>query len=218
MKYMRVTILVDDKGTWFTPYAMKLKDGLSENGIRAELVHDQQSASGGDISFLLSCTKIVKKDFLDRYDHNIVVHASDLPEGKGFTPLKWQILEGRNEIVLTMFEAVEAVDAGPYYQKETLHFDGTELLDELQAVMAEQIVAMCMSYALAPQDFPAREQEGTESFYRRPTKEDDRLDIDRTIREQFDHFRVADNERFPLWFSYKDKKYYIKIYREEEPE
>lgn len=218
MKHMRVTILVDDKGSWFTPYAVKLKDRLSENGIETELVHDQQAATGGDICFLLSCTKIVKKNFLKRYGHNIVVHASDLPAGKGFTPLKWQILEGRNEIVLTMFEAVEAVDAGPYYQKETLRFDGTELLDELQAAMAEKIIAMCMSYALAPQDYPAREQEGAETFYRRPTKEDDRLDIDRTIREQFNHFRVADNERFPLWFSYMGKKYCIKIYREEEPE
>ncbi len=215
---MDVTILVDDKKSWFVPYAEKLRRELEKCGILAKLIHDQKDAEGGDISFLLSCTKIVGKSFLGRYLHNIVVHASDLPAGKGFTPLKWQILEGREEIVLTLFEAVEAVDAGPYYQKEKLRFEGTELLDELQEKMAEKIVAMCLSYAKAPDAFPAMPQSGKESFYARPTREDDRLDIDKTIREQFDHLRIADNERFPVWFSYRGKTYYLKIYRKDREE
>lgn len=213
---MRITILVDDKESWFIPYAKNLREQLKNSGINTELVYDSNMASGGDISFLLSCTKIVGKKFLDLYQHNIVVHASDLPEGKGFAPLKWQILEGKNEIVLTMFEAVEAIDAGCYYQKEKIFFKGTELLDELQEIMAEKIIAMCKEYALAPDSFMAIEQNGMESFYPKPTKEDDRLDIDKTIREQFNHLRIADNDRFPLWFLYNNKKYYIKIYREEE--
>lgn len=212
---MKVTILVDDENSWFVSYAKKLKEQLLNKEVQAELIHNQSEALGGDISFMLSCTKIVGKDFLSKYQHNIVVHASDLPEGKGFTPLKWQILEGKDEIVLTMFEAVEAVDAGPFYLKEKIIFDGTELLDELQSVMAEKIIGMCVTYAMNPHKYPPIQQDGDESFYPKPSKEDDRLDIDKTIREQFNHFRIADNEKFPLWFTYKDKKYQIKIYREE---
>lgn len=213
---MDVTILVDDKNSWFTPYADRLRAMLAEQGICTELIHDQKLAKGGKISFLLSCTKIVGKSFLNQYEHNIVVHASDLPAGKGFTPMKWQILEGKDEIVLTMFEAVEAVDAGPYYQKEKLQYKGTELLDELQQMMAEKIIAMCFAYAVNPEAFPATPQSGEESFYPRPSKEDDRLDIDKTIREQFNHLRIADNENFPLWFEHRGKKYIFKIYQEEE--
>lgn len=211
---MNITILVDDEKSWFIPYAQKLKMRLCENGLQAELIYNKKEASGGDISFLLSCTKIVGKEFLDQYKHNIVVHASDLPEGKGFAPLKWQIAEGKNKIILTMFEAVEAVDAGPYYMKESICFDGTELLDELQEIMAKKIIDMCESYAKEPEYYKPIQQSGEESFYPRMSERDDMLDIDKTIREQFNHFRIADNERFPLWFLYKGKKYRIKIYRE----
>ena len=41
--------------------------------------------------FLLSCSKKLKN--LKAYDHNIVIHANDLPRGKGWSPLTWQVLE-----------------------------------------------------------------------------------------------------------------------------
>lgn len=213
---MKVTILVDDRTSWFVPYAAKLREQLAREGMDVVLIHDKKEAPGGDISFLLSCVRIVGADFLEKYQHNIVVHASDLPAGKGFTPLKWQIREGKDEIVFTMFEAVEAVDAGPWYQKEKLAFAGTELLGELQEKAAEKIIDMCVIYAKNSPDFPPREQSGEESFYRRPGRQDDELDIDKTLREQINHLRTADNERFPAWFSYRGRKYTLKIYPQDE--
>ncbi len=215
---INITILVDDEKSWFIPYAKKLKTKLEKRKMHVSLIHDQNQAKAGEISFLLSCSKIVGKEFLEKFDHNIVVHASDLPQGKGFTPMKWQILEGKNEIVLTLFEAVEQVDAGPYYMKETIGFDGTELLDAIQKIMGEKIIDMCERYAAEPEKFYAHRQQGEESFYERFSEADDEIDIDRTIREQFNHFRIADNERFPLWFMYQGKKYYIKIYNQEQKE
>ncbi len=52
--------------------------------------------------------KLVKKNDLDRHQHNLVIHPSNLPQGKGRASLAWQILEGKNEIPIVMFEAVEA--------------------------------------------------------------------------------------------------------------
>ena len=215
---INITILVDDEKSWFIPYAKKLKTNLEKKNMRVSLIHDQNQAKAGEISFLLSCSKIVGNEFLEKFDHNIVVHASDLPQGKGFTPMKWQILEGKNEIVLTLFEAVEQVDVGPYYMKETIVFGGTELLDEIQKIMGEKIIDMCERYAAEPEKFYAQRQQGEESFYERFSEADDEIDIDRTIREQFNHFRIADNERFPLWFMYQGKKYYIKFYNQEQKE
>lgn len=208
---MKITILVDDEKSWFIPYAKILKKQLEDRQNHVSLIHNARSADGGDICFLLSCSKIVTTNFLEKYRHNIVVHASDLPAGKGFTPLKWQIIEGKDDIVLTLFEAAEAVDAGPYYMKEMLHFDGTELLKELQQIMADKIIEMCLEYVVNPEKYPAKQQQGEESFYPRFTKSDDMIDIDKSIKEQFNHFRVADNEKFPLWFEYKGKKYILSI-------
>jgi len=51
------------------------------------------------IVFILGYHKIIKKEYLKNNKYNIVVHESDLPKGKGWVPLFWQILEGKNEIV-----------------------------------------------------------------------------------------------------------------------
>lgn len=208
---MMITILVDDEKSWFNPYAEDLRRRMENRGWDVELIHSTDAASGGELCFLLSCSKIVKKEFLKKYLHNIVIHASDLPKGKGFTPMKWQILEGRNDIVLTLFEAVESVDAGGYYMKETIHFDGTELLEELHKVMAMKINDMCMLYVDEPEKYELMQQQGDESFYPRFSKEDDRIDIYKSIDEQFNHFRIADNDRYPLWFERNGKKYVLKI-------
>lgn len=208
---MKITILVDDEESWFVPYAVDLQHQFECLKNQTKLIHNAKEACGGDICFLLSCSKIVKRDFLQKHRHNIVVHASDLPAGRGFAPLKRQILEGKNDIVLTLFEAVEEVDAGSFYMKECLHFDGTELLNTLQKRMAEKINAMCIKYAMAPETYPPIQQQGQESFYPRFTEADDMLDIDKSIKDQFNHFRIADNERYPLWFVYKGKKYVLRI-------
>lgn len=211
---MRITVLTDDARGWFVPYARELGLRLKERDHQTEVVFQQGDAAGGDICFLLSCSKLVNQEFRERYEHNIVIHASDLPQGKGFTPWKWQIVQGSSELTLTMFEVTEEVDAGPYYMKERIHLKGTELLDEIQEILANKILDMCERYVQSPERFPASEQRGEESFYPRLTREDDRLDAEKSIAEQFDHFRIADNERFPLWFSYRGERYLLKIYRE----
>ncbi len=211
---MNITILVDDPKSWFNKYAKELKQQL-DNKHNVSLIHTQKEAQGGDVCFLLSCSRIVSDCFLSMYEHNIVVHASDLPKGKGFSPLSWQILEGKNDIVLTLFEAINELDAGPYYLKTTLHFDGTELLVELREEMAKKINEMCCFFIEKYNELSPIPQKGKETIYKRITRDDNALDINKTIKEQFNHLRIADNERYPLWFEYKGVKYLVKIYKED---
>lgn len=207
----RIAVLVDDPNSWFTPYAKALCDKLIQAGKAATLYHQHTDVPSVDVCFLLSCTKIVKKDFLDNNKHNIVVHASDLPKGKGFTPLKWQILENKNIIPLTLFEAVEACDAGPFYVKDTISFEGHEMLLEMQETMALKIIEMCLSFVLNYSEMVPHVQEGDSTYYHRFRKEDDCLDINKTIAEHFNHFRIADSERFPLYFEHLGHKYNIVV-------
>src|SRR5262245_16507360 len=144
---MRITILTDDEKSWFVPYGKRLKDRLTQAGHDLAYVFDKSLIRAGDICYLLSCSRLVEQEFLERNHHNIVVHASDLPKGKGFSPLQWQVLQGTNEITLTLFEATKDADAGAYYMKEKVQFNGSELLPELRGLMAEKIVDMCLTYA-----------------------------------------------------------------------
>jgi methionyl-tRNA formyltransferase len=211
---MKITILTDDSDSWFIPFGYMLKGKLEDLGHTVYYVFNKSEIHLGDICYLLSCKHIIGIDDLNRNKNNIVIHASDLPKGKGFSPLQWQILEGKNDIVLTLFEAVEECDAGPFYIKDKIHFKGTELLDELREKLGLKIVEMAIHYVKNKDKLVPKEQVGESSFYRRRTLKDDEIDPNKTIIEQFNHFRIADNERYPLYFHYKGEKYYIKIFKE----
>jgi len=209
-----ITILTDNSKSWFIPYGKILESKLYGLGHEVLFVNSKKQIETGDICFLLSCSRIVEQEYLNRNNHNIVVHASDLPEGKGFSPLQWQILEGKDEITLTLFEAADDVDAGPYYIKDEVRYHGTELYSELREKLALKIIEMCVEYINGYKTMKPKKQYGEESFYRKRRKEDDEIDPYDTIENQFNHFRIADNDNYPLYFHFRGEKYYLKVYKE----
>lgn len=209
---MKITIFTDNKNSWYVPYGKILQSKLEHLNHDVDYVFTKDEIKIGDICFLLSCTKIINKDVILRNKHTVVVHASDLPFGKGFSPLQWQILAGMNVITLTLFEANEKVDSGSYYFKEKLEFDGTELLLELRRKLADKINTMCVEFANNISRLQPKSQCGKETYFSRRNIEDDMIDPQKSLAEQFNHLRIADNEDHPLWFEWKGKKYILKIY------
>ena len=112
----KIKLLVDNPNSWMTPYAISIVDKLNEKGFDAMFINSYENLGRGWALFLLSCTKILK-DF-ERFNHNIVIHASDLPKGKGWSPITWQIIEGKSKIPITLFEANNSLDGGPFYFKD----------------------------------------------------------------------------------------------------
>ncbi len=167
---------------------------------------------GGDLLFLISCSRIVTPTLRARYRHSLVVHASDLPEGRGWSPLIWQILEGRRDIAVTLLEAQDPVDSGAIWAKRWLHFAGHELCDEINAALFAAEVEL-MDYALVhcADIVPQAQDETRASWYHRRSPEDSRLDPQRPLAEQFDLLRVADPERYPAFFEWRGQCYEISI-------
>ena len=75
-----------------------------------KLINSHEDVESGDVLCLLSCEKKFNKLNLNKY--NLVVHESDLPEGKGWSPLTWQVIEGKRNIPITLFEANSLIDSG----------------------------------------------------------------------------------------------------------
>lgn len=210
---MKVQLLADNPRSWIIPYAERLRDQLEERGINVRLIHKHEEVEQGDILCLLSCEKIFRALHLNKY--NLVVHESDLPKGKGWSPLTWQVLEGKREIPVTLFEAVEQVDAGPVYGQEILQLDGTELLAELKHMQGEATTKLILNFIYKYPDVSGREQEGQSTFYKKRGPGDSELDVNKSIAEQFNLLRVCDNEQYPAFFKYRGKKYKLKIYEYE---
>lgn len=210
MTCRKVAIVVDNRG-WFDPHAAALVERLGDNGCDAQFVTRQKDVPVGDIAFYLSCVRITPPAVLKRNARNVVVHASALPKGRGFSPIVWQILEGAHDIPVTMIEMAEEVDAGDILMQRTLHFEGHELNDELRTALGECIVEMCLDYVANPDAYPPRPQTGTPSWYSRRRPDDSRLDPSRSIEAQFDLLRVVDNEAYPAFFDMRGHRYILKI-------
>ena len=176
-----------------------------------EVSFDYQDLSGLDVLFILGYTKILPETFLDSNKLNLIVHESALPKGKGFSPVQWQILEGVNEIPVCLLEATKEVDSGAIYEKASMKFNGNELMDEIRVLQAKATKELIVTFLKKYPNILKKEQEGASTYLRKRTIKDDRLDIDKTIREQFNQLRISDNNQYPVYFEINGIKYYLKI-------
>lgn len=207
---MRITILTDNPNSWMLPYVDLLKSKLDQDEIHH--VYNSTEVVDGDILFMLSCERIVSSQTLSKNKNNIVVHPSKLPQGRGWSPLAWQILEGCNDIPFSLFEATEGVDEGPVYIVDYLRLTGTELNEEIKDLQGKKVVEMCVKYREGY--YEPIPQEGEVSYYSKRTAKDSELDIDKSLCEQFNLLRVVDNERYPAYFYIGDQKYKVRIEKE----
>jgi methionyl-tRNA formyltransferase len=211
MSGLKITILVDNPDSWIVPYVEILIGRLERMGQTAHLVNRCQDIVAGDIAFFLGCDRIVPTEALNLNDHNIVVHESALPQGRGWSPLTWQILEGKNSIPITLFEAEEELDSGMIYLQDQIQLEGHELIDEIRALQAEKTIELCLRFVDAYPDLSGSEQKGQSSYYSRRTHADSEVNVDRTIEQLFDQFRVADNEKYPVFFCHRGFRYVLRI-------
>ncbi len=211
-KKLSIQILVD-KDSWIVPYAKRLTDMLNSKGRKAELIKSEDKIKKGDILVMLSWLHIIKKKTLNLHFYNLVVHESALPQSKGWSPLTWQILEGKNKIPITLFEAVEEVDSGPIYFQDIIKFQGHELVDELRGRQGQKTIGLVMKFVNSYPKIIGKKQKGKETFYERRTPKDSKIDIRQSITKLFNNFRVADNEKYPIFFEYKGCRYILKIYK-----
>lgn len=212
-----ITILTDRR-SWVNGYVPGFAASLERAGHNVVLRHDPAELKAGDICFYLSVETLIPPEIRQKFIHNLVVHASDLPKGKGWSPMTWQILEGASRITLTLFEAADEVDSGIVYGKRTIELDGTELVDEWRALQAQATFVLGQEFI---EGYPesarnGRIQEGEETFYPRRKAGDSRLDPNDTIAAQFDLLRVVDNERYPAFFEFRGKTYLLTISKREE--
>ena len=205
---MKIAILTSPQ-QWFIPYAKEIQKKITESQL---FFNHEEIKKSFDIVFILSYHKLIPLEQLNNNKHNIVIHASDLPSGKGWAPMFWQILEGKENIIFSMFEISDGVDNGDIYMKKELSLTGYELNNELRMKQANFIIDMCLDFYdhYDTYKFPIA-QKGRESFYKKRTAQDSLLNIHKTINEQFNLLRIVDNENYPAYFYKNNKKYILKI-------
>lgn len=186
---------------------------LEEWGRYSELRTKASQLSGGDLLFLVSCTELIPSDIRNLYSKTLVLHASDLPQGRGWSPHVWQIIEGGKELVVSLIEAEDIVDTGAIWAKEHIELEGTELFDEINDLVFAAEIRL-MNRAIDQFSFMTpTPQVGSSTYYPRRTRQDSRISVELPIQAQFDLLRVADPDRYPAWFEFRGKKFKIRVER-----
>jgi methionyl-tRNA formyltransferase len=182
-------------------------------GHAARLMDTVSAAAGGDLLFLISCSEIVSAEVRSRYAHALVIHASDLPKGRGWSPHIWDILAGADRLTVTLLEAADKVDSGDIWRKVAVPLEGHELAHEINAkLFAAELELMDFAVATAGTVQPAPQDASVAPTYHpRRTPAMSELDPHKTIAEQFDLLRVADPDRYPAFFHFRGHRYVLKI-------
>lgn len=207
--------ILSDQTSWLNDWLPEMIIYWLNAGHRVLWTHQVDDLQSADFCFYLSFSKIVPKNIRTMFKNNLVVHESDLPQGKGWSPLTWQILESKNKISVTMIEADDKVDSGVIYAQEWIQFEGHELIDELRCKQALATINLCKMFV---DKYPfiaehPNEQLGTESFYPKRRPEDSLLDVNSSLANQFNLLRIVDNQRYPAFFELNGKRYILRINR-----
>lgn len=214
----KISVLVDND-SWILPYADRLVNLLCENEFQANLIRSAEDIEQGWVCFLLGCVNIVKDEYLAKNTHNLVVHESDLPKGRGFAPMAWQILEGSNSIPVCLLEASAGEpDAGDIWLRDSIELAGHEMLPAWRHQQGEKTIELCLRFVSEYDSLAPVKQTGEPSWFKRRRPADSRLDPNKSLKSQFNLLRIVDNERYPAFFEIAGRKVILEVNYEEQDE
>lgn len=214
---MHLRVLSDRDG-WLAEYIPILRRELAGVSSTFEVCEDHDpGAERADMTILFGYSRILPPEVLDLSALNVVIHASDLPRGRGWSPYIWDVLAGAGQITVSVIEAVHQIDAGDILVQERVLLTGTELLPEIRREIA--VTAVRLTKRVVEQfqvgTLARSPQVGRSSYFRRRTPQDSRVDTTKSIEDQFDLLRTVDNKRFPAWFELRGRRYRLEIFPDE---
>lgn len=173
------------------------------------LVRSRSELTGGDFLFLVSCSELIGVEHRRKYRYTLVLHASDLPKGRGWSPHIWDIIEGGESITLSLIEAEDKVDTGRIWLQRKIPVRKTALWDEVNHLLFTAEIEM-MDEALSTYNaiIPhAQDEEKVPTYHPRRTKQNSKIDTLANIKDQFNLIRMCDPQRYPAWFEIEGQKF-----------
>lgn len=126
----------------------------------------------------------------------VIFHMTDLPYGRGGSPLQNLIVRGHAQTKLSAIRCEKGLDSGPIYIKMTLSLDGTaeEILLRASNLIEEMIISIVKTHPI-----PIEQTGKTVYFSRRKPEDGDLTKVD-TLIKLYDYIRMLDGEGYPHAF------------------
>lgn len=205
---MKISFLCSNPKHPVNSYIIKWK---SENNRKhkIDLVRTKKDLCGGDLLILISCSEIVEDNIRNTYNKCLVLHASDLPHGKGWSPHIWEIINGGEKIVVSLLEAENEVDSGAIWHQIKFKVPKNALWDEINKKLFETEIKL-IDFAVDNFDLVIPKSQKSvinQKIFPKRTPLDSEIDPYLSIDSQFNKIRVCDPERFPAYFELHGFKY-----------
>ena len=149
-----------------------------------------------DYIFFPHWSWIVPQEIYDNYDC-VCFHMTDVPFGRGGSPLQNLISRGFKNTKLTALKMVGELDAGPVYTKVEL-----SLLGRAQDIFedAAQKIFNIIKYITEVKPTPIGQKGDVTTFARRSPKESEIPKGLKSLEAVYDHIRMLDADTYPKAF------------------
>lgn len=131
----------------------------------------------------------------------IVFHMTDLPFGRGGSPLQNLITKGFKQTIISAIKVEKGIDTGPIFMKSPLVLLGTA---EEIFIRASSIIEIMIKKIITQQLKPVK-QVGIPVVFKRRNPEDGCITSCENIEQLFDLIRMLDCEGYPQAFYENDK-------------
>jgi methionyl-tRNA formyltransferase len=138
---------------------------------------------------------IIPREIHETFDC-VIFHMTDLPYGRGGSPLQNLILRGHADTVVSALKCVAELDAGPIFLKVPLSLVGTaqEIFERADKVIEGMIRSICET-----EQIPVP-QVGPVTLFRRRLPRESEIPSDLDVKEVFDFIRMLDADGYPHAF------------------
>jgi len=120
-------------------------------------------------------------------------HMTDLPYGRGGSPLQNLIMRGHAQTKLSALQMTEEMDGGPVYLKEDLSLEGNaENIYRRASELSAQMIHQLITNEITPMP-----QEGIPVIFKRRQPHESELPEITNIEQMYDFIRMLDAEGYP---------------------
>lgn len=188
-------MLVTDK-TWHNSLFDKLNSNLSAEWVRvrdkSKFTYEFCKSYQPDWIFIPHWSHIIPSEIHENF-RCVVFHMTDLPYGRGGSPLQNLIALGHKETMISAISVAEEIDAGEVYQKKALSLFGTA--EEIFINSAKIIENMIIELVL--KEPTPKSQKGEVVKFKRRNSNDSDISKLKTIEDIYDYIRMLDCEGYP---------------------
>ena len=89
------------------------------------------------------------------------------------------------------------------------------MYNEIRQIQGKEILKIIHKLLIKYQKIKFKNQIGKGNFNKKKGIKDNKLNINKSIKDQFNNLRINNNDLYPSYFYFKKKKFILKIFKAE---